>query len=596
MSDLSKFELTHMKSQHRLLAWVLLILVTLIFLLFPVKLINEYRPIQAPCIFNNMPVFTILFYVWIFFILWLGFSNGKNENPRWEHLALVSVMGLCIIGFWVFITPHGSYADSIYNMGLVRYLNEFGRIPTGNTVLAYFDFPGMHLLVSGISQLTGMNIFNIQTLFLIFNATFFSALLYILFTYWLKNSKNAFLAVMLLLITSNVLIKEIRIFTPGVFGITLLIIFLIIKCKTELLTKNQNAYFLLVGIFLAMTISYFATTFLLCLILLAAYFVQIAGKQKAASITFLLVSLFIVIFMSWEIYWTRFTFNNIVNFFPQVINNFSEGDFLNSISTLSSTNIGAALPTWANIVRLFAWSLLAIASLLGISKMFSLNKLVNKEQLQTGGLLGVLALTVAGLLGTASGNQFYRYFLFAPLFAIPILIGFLYNKAIWGRGMLATTIVITVLLSLPAFLLAVNTVSTDAIHSNECASGLFLENHSQQQGTNLIIYRINGVSASFADYFVPNVIFVDITRAIYYSGDQKLYWENLNKLLASFQNSEVSPFRQKILIVNTKSKIFSQQFLGISTTAPEWQMVSDSLNYSNMIYVNTYAKMYVPTN
>ena len=195
MIDLRKFDPTRMKSQHRLLVWVLLILLTLIILLFPVKLINEYHPIQAPYIFNNVPGFTILFYVWIFFILWLGFAIGKYDNPRWEHLALVSVMGLCIIGFWIFITPYGSYADSIYNMGLVRYLNEFGRIPTGNTVLAYFDFPGMHLLVSGISQLTGMNIFNIQTLFLIFNATFFSALLYILFTYWLKNSKSALIEV-----------------------------------------------------------------------------------------------------------------------------------------------------------------------------------------------------------------------------------------------------------------------------------------------------------------------------------------------------------------------------------------------------------------
>ena len=583
-----------MRPQQKVIAWALLILLTLTLLLFPTKIITEYRPVQAPYIFNNLPIFAILFCFWVLCIFWIGLSSDKKDNPRWEHLVLVGIAGLCIISFWVLISPYGTYADSIYNMGHVRYLNEFGRIPFGNPVLEYFDFPGMHLLVSGISQLTRLIVFNSQTLFLIVITAFFPALLYILFTYWLKNSYKAFLAILLLLITSNVLIKEMRIFTPGIFGITLLVVFLIIQCKTVFFAWRQTIYLLLNLVFVTMTISYFATTFLLCLVLLITYFVQIAGKQKMASITLPLISLFIVIFMAWEIYWTRFTFNNLVNFFPQIISNIYEGNFLDSLSILSSTNIGTALPAWANVVRLFAWSLLLIATLLGIIRLYSLNKLDSTGKLQTSGLLGVLVLTIVGLFGTESGNQFYRYFLFAPFFALPILINFLCNKGICGRGILATIIVITVLLALPAFLLNVNTVSTDAIHSDECASGAFLELHSNQQGANLIIYRVNVVSASFVNYYIPNIQFTDIPNSVYYTGNQNAFWKELDKLFISLQNPEVLSSKQKILVINTKSKIVAQQYLGILPTAPQWEKMSASANASSLIYTNNHTQILVP--
>ena len=122
MATLTEFHLTWIRGQNRALIWVLLISLTALLLLFPVRLTNEYHPIQAPYLFENLPLFGALFYLWMLLLLLLLFSKRDEDRLTWENLALASVFGLVFLGFWVIITPYGSYADGIYNMGHVRYL------------------------------------------------------------------------------------------------------------------------------------------------------------------------------------------------------------------------------------------------------------------------------------------------------------------------------------------------------------------------------------------------------------------------------------------------------------------------------------------
>ena len=137
MIDLRKFDPTRMKSQHRLLVWVLLILLTLIILLFPVKLINEYHPIQAPYIITNPPLFIMIFVTWLILILLLVLSKKNDQVFNWEFVALSMVFGLIFVGFWCFVSPNGSSADDLYAMGHVHYLLDIGKIPVNHPLFSY---------------------------------------------------------------------------------------------------------------------------------------------------------------------------------------------------------------------------------------------------------------------------------------------------------------------------------------------------------------------------------------------------------------------------------------------------------------------------
>ena len=274
MNTLSKISLARISPQNRALAWVLLILLSVALLLFPVHLINEYQPIQAPYLFDNLPLFGALFCVWMLLLLLLVFSKrDEGQKFNWESLALASIFGLVFLGFWAIITPYGSFADGIHNMGHVKWLVEEGSIPVGHPRLVYFDFPGMHLMVSGLSQFTGLGVFESRMLFMIFNAVLFSALMYILFVKLIKSNRLAFLGVLLVVMGSVMLVEKMHTFTPGALGFTLFAGFLLMltRSETKLFGTTMADRVLMLILFSAMVVSYFPTSFLAPLILLGIY-------------------------------------------------------------------------------------------------------------------------------------------------------------------------------------------------------------------------------------------------------------------------------------------------------------------------------------
>jgi hypothetical protein len=576
---------------------VLLLLLTAFLLAFPVSLVNEYHPIQAPYIFENLPVFGTLFCIWILLLLLLVFSKkGEGTKLNWENIALVCVFALVFLAFWALITPYGSYADDIFNMGHVRWLVDEGGIPVGHQNLVYFDFPGMHLLVASLSEITGLGVFESRTLFLVFNAMLFSALLYILFVRLLKSNRLAFIGVLIAVIGSIVIPDDITTFYPRAFGFTLLTGFMVIltRSETKLFGTTISDRLLMLTLFVAMVVSYFPTSFLAPLILLGIYAVQSAGRGKEARASPATIALLLVMVIAWEMYWTSFSFHSLAAFLPKVKEDLLSGGFLSTAKTLGASNIGRALPLWATVTRSFWGALLGVSIVLGLYNLFKIKKLSLAARIATGGLLGVILISLIGIFGTEGGLQFIRFLLYAPLFCAPILLLFLFKSGTWGRRGLAALTILVFVLALPTFLSSVNTVSTDAIYESELAGGQFLESHSQGKVKDLILYSLTAESRDLFYYYTPDISKLNVMEKTYYTGSTDEVWREVGELVAHFQTPRPWQVQQKILVIGEKDVVLFQHLLNILPNDQKWEELRKQLNSEDVIFNNGHLEMYVP--
>lgn len=580
---------TWIRGQNRILIWILLIVLTLLILLYPVHLANEYHSIQAPYLFDNLWLFGTLFCVWMLLLFLILFSKRDNERLRWESLALACIFGIGFIGFWVFITPYGKYSVDIYNLGHVAYLVEYTRIPVGHPNLGYFDFPGMHLLVTALSLISGLEVFESRIAFLVFNAILFSALLYVLFVKTLKSNRLAFVGLLLVVVGSAAIVDDISMFYPRAFGFTLLAGLLLMVHRSEKAPSGMGMSDRLMKLilFAAMAISYFATSFLAPLVLLAIYVLQLIGKEKTATTTLTSITLFFVIVLVWEMYWTWHIFNSLIGFFPKLGKDLLTGEFLRSALVFGPANIGAKLPLWATITRFFWWGLLLMGTLIGLSRLAKVKNLSSAEKIEVGGLLGVILLTAFGLFGTERGSQFARFLLYAPIFCAPILLRFLSRM---GKKVPTILSVLLFIMALPSFLSSVNTISTDAIYPYELTCGELLESHTNKQGKNIVLYSASDVTRTWAYYYIPEVTFRGVSERAYYSEDE--LWQEVNRLITSFQNIQYSDGQLRLFVISEKTFWPYLHALNITRNHPKWQESIHKLSYTDIIYANGHATLY----
>ena len=581
---------------NRMFVWILLLLITAVILLFPINMTIEYHPIQAPYLFDSLPLFSGLFCIWMLLILCLLFSRkDEGSGLNWENLALVSVFSLVFIGFWAVITPSGSYSDGIFNMGHVRWLVDKGSIPVGHDNLVYFDFPGMHLLTASLSLLTGLGIFGSRMLFLIVNAVLFCAVLYVLFAKLTKSARLAFLGVLVAIMGGTIIVDNITIFYPRALACTMLAGFLVMLCtsETRFFGTTVADRVLMLILFIAMTVSYFATAFLAPLILLGIYVVLALSREIPDRLSLRTIILLFFIVTAWEIYWTWHTFVSLATSLPSALKDIYTGGFLTFPQTLVQANIGGRLPLWATITRSLWWTLLGVSTILGIYNLFRLQKLSLQVKIATGGLMGVILLTIIGTFGTVGGQQFSRFFLYAPFFSVPLLLIFLKQSVTWGRTAIIVLSALLLVLSLPTFLSSVNTVTTDAIYPYECSTGEFIESHSQgDDESNVLLYGFDWASTAWVRYYTPDLQLKHVPEIVYYSGNEDEAWEKIDAILTSFLEGWTLPGKQKLLVISEKAQITLQHLQNIPPDDTKWEEIWKRLSNHNLIYNNGYIQIY----
>ena len=416
-------------------------------------------------------------------------------------------------------------------------------------------------------------------------------LLYLLLTYSLRRTHLAFLGVILVVLLGTTITSKMSIFAPGAFGFTLLVMLLIIQKQKENLAPYASRELLALELLLfsAMVINYFATSLLLPLVVLGIFAITIMGNKRTINLAISSVILFLVIFFTWQLWFTWHTTSSLAQFFPNIINSIKTGDFSSGMFILSNANIGGSTPLWATLTRLFCWGLLIFSSILVFRNLFITKKLTISDKTDTGGWIGVLALSFIGLIGVAQGTQFTRYLLYAPFFIVPVLLNFL-DKSSQRRMGLATLICISFLLILPAFMTAVNT--SKEVYPHDIDTGIFFDEHSLNMGSDIVINRASGTSAAWAYYYLYQTTFQSIPEASYYNLNE--FWEKVNTLVTIFSDRQSSGSKNLIFVVDEQMYDSAERLLGIAPNDPRWGVLKQTLSNQSLFYNNGFTQIYTP--
>ncbi len=596
--------------RHRSAAWVLLLALTSTLLLFPVHLVDQYQPIQAPSLILNLPLFCTLFAVWLTVLATLVASKPDSKGkPSWENTGLACIFGLVYLGFWIVITPNGSYADGAFNMGHVNWLLQEGSIPVGHENLVYFDFPGLHMLASSASEMGGLSILECRVLLLTINVLLFSSCLYLLATRILQSNHLAMLATSLVIVGSMLIADDITVFYPRALGFTMLVAFVLALTRLVVYhdtlnptansveqsnTKASDKALLLI-VFTAMVVSYFATSLLAPLLVLGILGVAYLIRSPANWVGTHTVAILLAMVTAWGVYWSWHFFENMADFVPSAWEDFSSGRFLASAATLGAANIGSRLPLWASIVRGFWFGFLVTGTLLGLYMFLRTRRLTSGEMLITGGLVGVIALTIAGLVGTHGGQQFSRFLMYAPLFAVPALLLFLSKGGHVRRVSSAALGVVVILLALPTFLCAVNTAGTDAVRSYEWTAGEIASAGLVSRGEQSIIHSLTFASRGWVYTHAPDAILRNPREKDYYIRSEDEVWQESEELATLYKEGWVLRGMQKLFVFSDKDPLHYAHILGMSSDDPQWNSLHAKLEDTNRVLDNGHVLLYQET-
>ena len=597
MIEKLKLNLSLFARNHRLSLWILLLLLTAIILLFPVHLTLEYHPVQSLHIFDSLPLFGALFYIWLLLLLLLLFSGRSEGKTDWEKLALVCISSLVFLAFWAIILPYGRL-DSVNNGAIVRVIQQGGVIPLGR--FGYADFPSFFLIIDSLSQITGLGIFEAAQLFLVCNAPIFAALLYLLFTKSFKSTSVAAFAALLVML-GNAFLARSYTFWPGTPSLTILVAFLVV------LTRGQHSFLetwqdrmIAIILLVAATTMYFQTSVLFLLIVVGMYLVQRLGKMTPVAIS--TIWLFAVIPIAWQMYWAIGNFGNITRLLPKIAADIIQGTFLDWAPFLAKGHVGGRLPLWASGINIFWWVVIfGPGTILGLRNLFRVRKLSRVERAETGGLLGVIMLATIATLISPGGERFVHFIHYAAFFTVPIMLRFSLNlgKRIKGNGFTLLVILFFVL-SFPTFLAGNGRINLDAYYHYQFASSEFLE-RSYGSGKELTLRGMIGPE----DYYMLENHREPILHGVPLTNED-LLWHRVDRAMAEFQtrpvaSGDIEPGTKTITATSPASGLENADYStsltlatpadaqGVVTKLVAWIAVNiDSLDRATRLYCRVY--------
>lgn len=519
------------KPIHRLLLWIILLLLLVSMLLFPVHLDYAYHPIESLYIFQSLPVFAALFLIWMLVLLLLLFSRGGAGD--WEKAALIAVFAIGFYGFWSLLTPN-AFIDGLSNIMTANYIQSSGTLTPYENV-TYLDYPGIHLLLASLNLITGLHDFQGAAVLLVLSGMLFSVLLYLVFSRTLENSYIAAIATLMIVVGN--FFHQYWIFCPQVFAITLLPAFLLVINKRESRIFGRVPDMILaIILLLAITMMHAITSVSLFFILLGIYIVQKRRSPQLVNLSTL--ALFAVVILSWMIYWAYATFGSIVGLLPMLQHQLLSGEFLYFPLVKGATTLGTGVPLWARLTR-YLWLILlyVIGALLWLKNLPRLRKLGWVEIKEMGGLLGVALLGIIAILLSTKGTEFRRV-VYIPFFTVPITIRFFMGFAERVKKLILVSLaVLLFVLVFPTFLIQDYRVCTTAFYPQEFAAGRFVKSSCGEEPT---VFGSHWVVTAVKYYNLDAHYSSEPIDAFAYSEAE--LWQSMDTLVSNFENSNGNSF------------------------------------------------------
>ncbi|MDD4924679.1 MAG: hypothetical protein PHF74_07625 [Dehalococcoidales bacterium] len=585
----------HLPGAICLLFWIVLLLLTSAILLFPVNLEFEYHAVESLYIFgDNLWLFGIIFVLWMAVLLLLLLGRISE----WQRVVLVGIFAVVVFGFWVIAAPYGGYADGLVNMGHVQYLSQTGSISFDHINLAYFQYPGLHLTGFALSEISGLEIMEIRSFFLIFCRVLLAILLYLLFARSIKNPQMASLAV-LVLVSGAMLITR-TMFHAGITAIIFLVILLYFLVKGGVLAKPAIISLFIIC-FIALTISYVPIPIFFIFILGGIYITSMINKQKTVNLALLILCA--VIFIIWQMFWATRMFEGLTGHIEDFLAAFNNPlERLFPMFSTASQSLGEATPLWASLTRYF-W-LLAVylfGVILAMINLFRIKKLDSIEVIETGGLWGVLIASAVAIFAFEEGTQWGRTLMYVPFLAVPIIIKFISASRRDKIYMQLTNTVLTerkannfslvlvplvlLILSFPTFLVNHSDINTQSVYEYELSAGEYLEEYYDDESLLLVSDVITDYTYV---YFIPEAE-LSAPPHLWAIADEEDLWLSFQKQIEKFESF---PKTAVFAITERYSQPYRSRY-PLNESDPRWIEFIDKLLPYDMIYNDGHTRIYL---
>jgi hypothetical protein len=587
--------LPQLRGNLRLGLWCLLCLLTLLIFLYPAQLYLRYAPVESIYVFQNLPLFGVLYYIWFALILvLLFFPGGKQGSRDWENVALVVIFTLVFSGIWQSLS-HGKFgSDTFVHAGTVKF-----SLPKGHLFYPFstgpIELPTIALLGLAVNQIAGLQIFDMVTLIVLFQILLFPILFYVLFGNLLKDGRLASIAT-LMTVGGNILYADfLPQFHPRIFVMLFVVLFLALLAKDKPAMSRSSPHTLLSIILVAaITVTHTVSPLVLFLILSGIYLVQ--RLSKANLITLPLVIFSFVFYYSYGIYIAKGLSGYVVSQIPLMWANLLKGQFLSALGGVAITNnVGVSIPLWANIAIIFWLLLMVLGGLLGFRNLLRLRRLNQAQQMEIGALIGVAIFMIIDLLPFGMMDVLFRVFFFLPLFTVPILLRSLSSLRAHARRLaLAVLIVLIFVLSFPSFLALNDNVSSASFLPTEVSPAEFVgANYKETRGLAIVTSQ---ASISLTPYYVPDIS----SFVIFPFGpfgpfgpfpELDEFYRQMDGMVKTFKDNDEASI--SLFIFSPRYAFDIQTYYGTDpTTDPRWQKAFSQLAQANMIYNNGRFQIY----
>jgi len=591
--------------------WTGLVALSVLILLYPVRLTLDYHPIQSVIALPKLPLFAGLFSVWFALLLVLLFSAGKKSH--WEHVTLLIIFAVTSTGIWILATQ-GEMRESPLYAAQVDYLKETHEI-TNVDNFQYFQWPATFLLTGTLSEVTGLSTWTSIVAIQLFWNALFAAFLYLLFFRVTGDRNLAWLGALLLLLGSTLTYKLLLQFHPGTFGMLLFLIAVTLLIPSAGPADHTRHRLLLAIVMAATVLTHFVSSVTLLLVFAGLALVQLYARRKVTGLN--VAALSVAFIVAWITYVSVIGFptgaatgqglvleetavetaqealleetaapvgEGLVGTGQAALRDISSGEVSPKpyFSFLASAYF-VRTPAWGSIV-LGIWiaALYFLGTALTLRWMTRLRRSSPIEQVVISLALGVGALGALSYLVTR-GDDTIRLLAYAPFPLVAILLcsirGLGQRTKAYVVGGLA---VILLVLSFPSFLLNNNTINLNSYNREpEHQAGRFL---AGSFGTDERVQLFSPTypwvyHTPFASFRVPSPFSTDFS--------ERQYLEEVKREANLFTTEDIAGGGTNIW-VDTKRSILDAHFLlGIDLTeSVGWQISRTILSQANRVYDN----------
>jgi hypothetical protein len=586
----------------RMFLWVLLLAMTVVLILFPADVNYDLSIHTIPFlyIFHCFSLFAVIYYIWLTFLMVLLFTGGSEPRIDWEKAALVGIFAVVFVGYSTMVS-RGFTGDAFAPAGDIRNLLAQGHYDRA-AALKYNGFPGFSLLGTGVCLVTGMGITDYITFFPFFQILLFSVLLYLFFSKLLKNPYLAALGALLVIQVDIPVSTSLQQFHAGAFAPFCLLPVALLLFTYGRVTDSRRVFrleineVLILAVLTALFISHFITSLAAFLTILGIYAMQkISGKH-------VLSTQLAVVLLSVPVIWNLVENLGIIRYYanmvPDAVADLMSGNIINAwlLPMQTTSYVGGRSYLWM-IPPLYLGPLLlvVIGGILGLAILFRVKNLEKGGLITLGGLAGTVVLALMLLFLGGLQESYGRTLIYIALFTVPIIIWRVLHFKHHRKYVLSSLVVVLFVLSLPSFLLSGKAIAGMTYYPREAAAGEFLES-SFGRGAGMHVYGLGG-SAYYLTYYLLDAYMDYVYTPDLRSRDKEQIWRNVNGYVSSIENNSAAapglPPGPGIIMFSPKWDTPFRDYIGIDVkNTPEWRNLESRLAENDMIYCNSFVRIY----